>query len=65
MTEQDNKSELKLPRKPREPELYECCQRNCINCVFVHYNRAMERWEAKMAAIEAAGSGEINQSECD
>ncbi len=33
------------PPKPREPDMTECCQRNCINCVFVYYERALERWK--------------------
>ncbi len=37
-----------LPPKPREPDLSECCQRNCIDCVFVHYQKALERWREKV-----------------
>lgn len=48
--------EQELPPKPREPDLSECCQRNCENCVFVYYEKALERWKKKVADIEAANS---------
>ncbi len=42
-----------LPLKPREPELSECCQRNCVNCVFVYYQKALDKWNKKVEAIKA------------
>jgi len=42
------------PPKPREPDLSECCQRNCVNCVFVYYERALDRWKKKIEELEAA-----------
>ncbi len=42
-----------LPPKPKEPDMSECCQRNCENCVFVYYERAVTRWEKKVADIKA------------
>jgi len=42
-----------LPPRPREPDLSECCQRNCENCVFVYYEKALDRWQKKVAEIEA------------
>ncbi len=44
------------PPKPREPDLSECCQRNCMNCVFVYYERALERWKKKVEEFEANSS---------
>jgi len=44
------------PPKPREPDISECCQRNCENCVFVYYQRALDRWKKKVEKIEALGS---------
>ncbi|MEE8233811.1 MAG: oxidoreductase-like domain-containing protein [Gammaproteobacteria bacterium] len=44
------------PPKPREPDLSECCQRNCVNCVFVYYQKALDRWQKKVEEIEAPGS---------
>ena len=45
-----------FPPKPREPDLYEWCQRNCVNCVFVYYERAMDRWKKKVDDIKAGNS---------
>lgn len=53
MTEEANRGGQEIPLKPRQPDLSECCQRNCVNCVFVYYERAMERWKKKVAEIEA------------
>ena len=47
------------PPKPVEPELSECCQRNCEMCVFVYYQKALDRWSKKVAECEAA-SGRVN-----
>ncbi len=44
------------PPKPREPDLSECCQRNCVNCVFVYYEGALERWKKKVEEFEANSS---------
>ncbi len=45
-----------FPPKPREPDISECCQRNCVNCVFVYYQRAMDRWKKKVDDIKAGNS---------
>jgi len=54
--EQLNITGQELPPKPREPDLSECCQRNCVNCVFVYYERALERWKKKVEEFEANSS---------
>ena len=54
--EQLNITGQELPHKPREPDLSECCQRNCVNCVFVYYERALERWKKKVEEFEANSS---------
>ena len=41
------------PPKPREPDISECCQRNCVNCVFVYYEKALARWKKKIEELEA------------
>lgn len=46
-------STQELPPKPKEPDMSECCQRNCENCVFVYYERAVARWEKKVADMKA------------
>jgi hypothetical protein len=48
-----NNARHTLPPKPREPDPSECCQRNCVNCVYVYYERALERWKKKVEEIEA------------
>ena len=44
------------PPKPREPDMSECCQRNCVNCIFVYYEGALERWKKKVEEFEANSS---------
>ncbi|RKZ48228.1 MAG: hypothetical protein DRQ48_07435 [Gammaproteobacteria bacterium] len=44
------------PPKPREPDISECCQRNCVNCVFVYYEKALVRWKKKVEEFEATKS---------
>ncbi len=51
--EELNSTGQELPPKPREPDLSECCQRNCVNCVFVYYDRALARWKKKLEELEA------------
>jgi len=51
-----NNNEPELPPKPREPDISECCQRNCVNCVFVYYERALERWKKKVEEFEAGST---------
>lgn len=49
-----------LPPKPEEPVPGECCGRGCVNCVWVYYELALERWKQRCAEIKLgeAGSGE-------
>jgi hypothetical protein len=56
MTEATHIEEQEFPVKPREPDLSECCQRNCVNCVFVYYQRAMDRWKQRVEDIEVDSS---------
>jgi len=51
-----NNNEQELPPKPREPDLSECCQRNCVNCVYVYYERALQRWKKKVEQIKAGST---------
>jgi hypothetical protein len=44
------------PPKPREPDVSECCQRNCVNCVFVYYEKALARWKKKIEELEVTKS---------
>lgn len=48
---QNHKSEL--PPKPVEPDPAECCGRGCENCVYVYYERALERWSEKVQQIQS------------
>lgn len=41
-----------LPKKPVEPDPSECCNRNCENCVYVYYEKALKRWQEKMDNME-------------
>lgn len=43
---------IKLPKKPVEPNPSECCGRDCENCVYVYYEKALKRWEEKIAKIK-------------
>ncbi|MFB3090091.1 MAG: oxidoreductase-like domain-containing protein [Gammaproteobacteria bacterium] len=45
-----------LPPKPREPDLSECCQRNCEKCVFVYYEKTLDRWKKKVGEIKAGST---------
>lgn len=51
MTEKES-TEQNLPPKPIEPDPSECCGRGCENCVYIYYERALERWHDKMKAIQ-------------
>ncbi|WP_440996795.1 oxidoreductase-like domain-containing protein [Arhodomonas sp. SL1] len=44
----------RMPPPPREPELDECCGTGCDPCVFDVYDRRLERWRARCAAIREA-----------
>jgi len=43
---------IKLPTKPVEPDLSECCNRGCENCVFVYYEKAVRRWAKKVEKMK-------------
>lgn len=53
MAEQTNITDQELPPEPREPDMSECCQRNCGNCVFVYYEKALERWRKKVEKLKS------------
>lgn len=40
-----------LPRPPDKPDDLECCHRGCSPCIFDYYDKALERWEAKVRAL--------------
>ena len=42
-----------LPPKPEEPDPSECCGRGCENCVYIYYERALEKWREKIDVIES------------
>jgi len=46
-----------LPPKPEEPVPGECCGRGCVNCVWVYYELALERWKQRCAEIAAENDG--------
>lgn len=46
-------STLKLPPKPTPPEPYECCERGCDPCIHDYYAKSLERWEKRVAELEA------------
>jgi hypothetical protein len=50
-----------LPPKPEEPVPGECCGRGCVNCVWVYYERALERWKQRCEEIRAGIEGENAQ----
>jgi hypothetical protein len=56
MNGQMDRTARELPSKPREPDISECCQRNCVNCVFVYYEKALVRWKKKVEEFEATKS---------
>jgi uncharacterized protein YaeQ len=43
---------IKLPKKPVKPDMSECCQRACENCIFIYYEKALKRWEDKVEKIK-------------
>ncbi|MGH8498930.1 MAG: oxidoreductase-like domain-containing protein [Methylococcales bacterium] len=45
---------LELPPRPIQPVPGECCERGCENCVWVHYERALKRWEDRCAEIRSS-----------
>ncbi|WP_374469425.1 oxidoreductase-like domain-containing protein [Phenylobacterium sp.] len=53
-----------VPRRPEQPDDEMCCKRGCDPCIFDYYERALDRWEAKVRALGhdpaqlvASGSG--------
>ena len=51
MTNDDINNAAELPPRPQEPLPGECCGRNCENCVYVYYERALKRWQAEVELI--------------
>jgi hypothetical protein len=49
LPEDDFKSEF--PKPPQRPDDDSCCGRGCDPCIFDYYERALERWEAKVIAL--------------
>ncbi|MCG8324396.1 MAG: oxidoreductase-like domain-containing protein [Thiotrichales bacterium] len=47
-----DKQQSELPPRPIEPEPAECCGRGCDPCIFTYYERALKKWEEKVAAIQ-------------
>jgi hypothetical protein len=37
-----------FPAPPTKPDPAECCDRGCDPCIFDYYDRALERWKAKV-----------------
>ena len=44
-------SNKKKPPKPVKPQDSECCNRNCENCVFDYYERALKAWRKKISYL--------------
>lgn len=40
-----------IPKPPPMPDESECCHRGCEPCIFDYYDKAMERWEARVRAL--------------
>jgi hypothetical protein len=53
MAKESGTTDQELPPKPREPDMSECCQRSCDNCVFVYYEKALDRWRKKVEKLKA------------
>lgn len=47
----NKKTGIRLPEKPVKPDMSECCQRGCENCVFIYYEKALKRWQNKVEKI--------------
>ena len=65
MNKPSNTSEqtsLQLPKKPKEPEPYECCEQGCDPCIYDYYAKALARWELKVAELTKLQS-ELNSNE--
>jgi Oxidoreductase-like protein, N-terminal len=50
------KKEIKLPKKPVEPDPSECCNRGCENCVYIYYEKALKRWQEKVDKLKKKGA---------
>jgi len=50
-----------VPAPPTPPDPAECCGRNCVNCIFVYHERAMQRWREHCMALRKAESPEVDQ----
>ncbi|HVI31753.1 oxidoreductase-like domain-containing protein [Phenylobacterium sp.] len=40
-----------IPRRPERPDEEMCCRRGCDPCIFDYYERALDRWEARVRAM--------------
>ncbi|WP_435106014.1 oxidoreductase-like domain-containing protein [Arhodomonas sp. AD133] len=54
MSRPDRQDEPRLPRRPVEPDLDECCGTGCDPCVFDLYEERLQRWRARCNEIRAA-----------
>ena len=48
--------ESNLPPRPQEPDPGECCGRGCDPCIYDYYEKALLRWEKRVATIRAKES---------
>jgi len=49
----DTQQDPPLPPKPEPPHPDECCKSGCVPCVHELYEDALDRWEARVAEIQA------------
>ncbi len=52
----NQQSLLKLPAKPDQTE---CCNRGCENCVFVYYQKALNRWKENVDKIKKGAPNQL------
>ena len=51
--------EVELPPCPIEPDPYECCGRGCDPCIFDYYEKALARWERRVAELQQRGAKKL------
>jgi hypothetical protein len=58
------KNDIKIPVKPNEPEIEDCCGTGCRPCVFDIYENKLEKYEKEIEKIVEILNRDVNSPQC-